>query len=95
MTEEQSLKEHAEEIIVAVDHDLQEVETLPPAAQDEVSTKANKIMNTIFNVVSDVDLESAAARVEELREKNPDYTREELSKLLIPLRLEPLPPEPD
>jgi len=79
---EQSLKTQAEEIIEAVDHDLQQVEAQPPAIQVEVNTKANKIMDTIFKVVSDVDLESAAERVRELKEANPTATREELSKQL-------------
>lgn len=83
MTEEQSLKTRAEDILVAVDHDLQEVEAQPPAVQDEVSTKANKIMNTIYKVVSDVDLEEAAARVNELKAADPEATREQLSKQLI------------
>ncbi len=81
--EEQSLKEQAEEIIVAVDHDLQEVESKDLAVQEEVNTKASKIMETIFKVVSDVDLEAAAVRVQELKEARPDATREELSKKLI------------
>jgi hypothetical protein len=80
---EPSLKNQAQEIIVAVDHDLQEVESKTLAIQDEVTTKANTIMDTIFRVVSDVDLKAAAARVEALKEEYPEASPEELSKKLI------------
>lgn len=80
---EQSLKSQAEEIIVAVDHDLQEVETKAMAVQKEVDAQANAIMNTIFDAVSDVDIEAAATRVKALREMYPDASPEELAQRLI------------
>ncbi len=80
---EQSLKSQAEEIIEAVDHDLQTIESQPPAVQDEVSTKANYIMDTIFRVVSDVDLDVALERVAALKAEQPELSRDELSKKLV------------
>ena len=65
--EEKSLRNQAQEIIVAIDRDLQEVESKALTVQDEVNTRANAIMDGIFRVVSDVDLEAAAARVKALR----------------------------
>ncbi len=81
--EEQSLKNQAQEIIVAVDNDLQEIESKALTVQDEVHTKADAIMDTIFRVVSDVDFKAAAARVDALKEENPDASEEELSRKLI------------
>lgn len=78
-----SLKQQAQEIVVAVDHDLQQVEAKPQDIQEQVNTKANAIMNSIYKVVGDVDLAAAAERVQALRGKYPDATTEELSKRLI------------
>jgi hypothetical protein len=78
-----SLKQQAQEIVVAVDHDLQNVETKPQDIQEQVNTKANALMNSIYKVVGDVDLAAAAAQVQALREKYPEATSEELSKRLI------------
>ena len=59
MTED-SLKNRAEEIMVAVDRDLQQLDSPKASATlAEVDTKANAIMKTLFNTVSDVDLEAA------------------------------------
>lgn len=80
---EKSLKSQAQEIIVAVDHDLQEVESKAPTIQDEVNTRANAIMENVFRVVSDVDLEAAIARVNQLKKEYPEAPTEELSKRLI------------
>ncbi len=80
---EQSLKSQAEEIIEAVDQDLQAVESQPPDVQQEISTKTNTIMDTIFRAVSDVDLDTSIQRVKDLKAQNPDDSIEELSKKLI------------
>ena len=67
---EKSLKTQAEEIMVAVDRDLQQLDTgQSSTALTEVDSRANALMNTLFNVVSDVDIEAAAERVEQLKEK--------------------------
>ena len=81
--EEKSLKNQAQKIIVAIDRDLQEVESKELTLQDEVNTRANAIMDGVFKVVSDVDLEAAAARVKALKEEFPDVSPEELSGKLI------------
>jgi len=80
---EKSLKNQAQEIIVAVDRDLQEVESKAVTVQNEVNSRANIIMEGIFRVVSDVDLEAATARVKALKEEHPDASPEELSRKLI------------
>ncbi len=80
---EKSLKNQAEEIMVAVDHDLREVESKALVSQDEVDAKANAIMKTVFGVISDVDIEAAAARIRALREKHPAASPAELSQMLI------------
>lgn len=80
---EPSLKSQAEEIIAAVDHDLQEVETKATRLQQEVDAKANAIMKAIFGAVSDVDIEAATRRVETLRQEYPQATPQELAQKLI------------
>ncbi len=81
--EEKTLKEQAQEIIVAVDHDLHEVEVQPPAIQADVNSRANTVLETMFNVVSDVDLGAATARVSTLKANNPGTPYEELAQNLI------------
>ena len=81
---EKSLKTQAEDIMVAVERDLQQID--PAKAPDtlaEVDTRANALMNTLFNVVSDVDLEAAVERVRQLKVKYPDASPQELSQMLI------------
>ncbi len=83
MTED-SLKNRAEEIMVAVDRDLQQLDpSKTSAVLAEVDTKANAIMKTLFNTVSDVDLEAAVRRVEEYKDKYPDVSSSELTQILI------------
>ncbi|MCB0174782.1 MAG: hypothetical protein KDJ97_30010, partial [Anaerolineae bacterium] len=72
--EEKSLKNQAEEIIDAVDHDLQQIDAQPPVVRKDVEAKANALMDTIFNVVSDVDLEEATERIKKLKRDNPNAT---------------------
>lgn len=81
---EKSLKSQAEAIIAAVDHDLQQVsESQVPATLQEVDSKASAIMNRLFGVIHDVDIEAATKRVKELREKYPDAAPTEWSQMLI------------
>ena len=77
------LKEQAEEIIDAVEHNLQTVDSQPLSVQEAVDSKANAIAKTIFNVISDVDLDAATARAEALKRKYPKATKAELSQRLI------------
>ncbi len=77
------LKNQAEEIIEAVDHDIQTVESKPVAVQKEVDRKADALADRLFNIVSDVDLEAAAARAQALKAKYPDATPQELANKLI------------
>ena len=81
--EERSLKEQAEQIISVIDSDLDRVETQDEAIQHEVNSKANAIIRTISKVINDVDLEAAAARVEALKQAEPEATPEMLAKRLI------------
>ena len=69
--------------MVAIDDDLTDVEAQDATAQGEVTDKANAILRTFSKVISDVDMEAAAARVEKLRQEHPEASLEELSKRLI------------
>ncbi len=81
---EKSLKNQAEEIMVAVDRDLQQLDTTPSStALAEVDSRANALMNRLFNVVSDVDIEAAAERVKQLKEKYPEASPQQLSQMLM------------
>lgn len=81
---DKSLKHHAEEIMEAVDQDLKQLDSGKASVTlREVDTRADKIMKTLFNVVSDVDLAAAARRVEELKAKNPDAGPRDLAQILI------------
>ncbi|MBN1217376.1 MAG: DUF697 domain-containing protein [Anaerolineae bacterium] len=83
MTEEKSLKTQAQEIMTAVDRDLQAVEAKSPATLPEIDRKANAVANLIYNAISDVDITSATEKVKRLKEKYPDATPQELSQRLI------------
>ncbi len=85
MTEptEQSMKTQAQEIMVAVDKDLQQVESQSPEVQAEVTSITGTILDTVFGVINDVDIESATKRVDELRKSYPEATPVELSQKLI------------
>jgi hypothetical protein len=78
-----SLKNQAEEIMEAVNRELQTVQSNVPAAQDEVDHKANVLMNTLFGMVSKVDLKEAEERVRAMREEYPDASPEEIVQKLI------------
>lgn len=80
---EKSLKNQAEEIMVAVNRDLQAVEAKPPAVQQEVDAKTNLIMKKLFGVINDVDVVAAEKRVRDLRQTYPDASPEEISQKLI------------
>jgi hypothetical protein len=79
-----SLKAQAQEIMVAVDRDLQQAaESQPPATLQEVDSRANAIARSIFNAISDVDIEAATERVKKLKEAYPEASPSELSQKLI------------
>jgi hypothetical protein len=80
---DKSLKNQAEEIIVAVDRDLQKVDSKAMTVQKDVDKKANALMDRIFSSVSDVDIQAASERVRALKEVHPDASQEELSQRLI------------
>ncbi len=72
--------------MTAIDHDLEAVERRPVDIQKDVDARANAIVNTMFNVVSDVDIDAAAARVEQLRRQFPNLSPAELAQKLISLK---------
>jgi hypothetical protein len=81
---DKSLKHQAEEIMEAVDQDLKAVDSgIAPDTLREVDGRANAVMKTLFNVVSDVDLAAAARRVQQLKAKYPDTGRRDLAQILI------------
>ena len=83
MEEEKSLKNQAEDIVEAVDRDLQEIDNKSLVVREDVETRANALMDTIFKAVSDVDIEAAAARIKKLEADNPTATQEELAQKII------------
>jgi hypothetical protein len=80
---EKSLKTQAEEIMVAVDRDLQTVESKSPAVQEDVATKTNTLLDSIFGIINDVDMKAATKRVTALRQEYPKAQPEELAQKLI------------
>ena len=81
---EKSIKNQAEEIMVAVDRELQQVnESKALTVQEEIDSTANALMKKLFGVIHDVDIAAAAERVQALKEKYPEATPEELSQRLI------------
>ena len=80
---ESSLKNQAQEIMGAVDHELQQAAKSSPARLAEIDSTANAIVNRIFGVIADVDLTAAAERVKQMREKYPNLALAELSQRLI------------
>ncbi len=78
-----SMKNQAQEIMVAVDRDLQKVESRALPLQQEVDEKANSLMRMLFGVIHDVDIAAAAERVKALKAKYPDATPAELAQRLI------------
>ncbi len=84
MEQEKSLKDQAEEIMVAVRHDLDQASSESRAVTlKAVDNKADALMETIFGVVSNVDIEAATTRVQALRQQNPDLPKPELVQRLI------------
>jgi hypothetical protein len=80
---ESSLKAQAQEIMTAVGRDLAQLDQAAAStALTEVDSKANALVNTLFGVISDVDLQAATARVEKLREVHPQAASAELAQLL-------------
>lgn len=84
MEPEKSLKTQAQQIMVEVDRDLRRLNTAQAAgALAEVDSRANALMKTLFGVVSDVDIEAAAARVRALKKQYPRASPARLSQMLI------------
>jgi hypothetical protein len=78
-----SLKNQAEEIMAAVNRELQTVQANTPAAQDQVDHKANALIDALFGMVSKVDLKEAEERVRAMREEYPEASPEEIAQRLI------------
>jgi hypothetical protein len=82
--DDKSLKNQAQEIMTAVDHDLQVVNgSKALALQQEVDSRANAIMNTLFGVIHEVDIQAATQRVRAAQAKYPEVTPQELAQKLI------------
>ncbi len=81
---EEPLKTGAQKIMTAIQQELQQI---MPAQSDktpaEIDTQANALVNMLFNVVSDVDIETATQRANQLKIKYPDASPEELAQMLI------------
>ena len=78
-------EEAAEEIIEQAEREYA-LQTAEPAALDNVQAKtsmAESLMKSIFDRVTDVDLQAASRRVESLRETHPDVSKDELVEMLI------------
>jgi hypothetical protein len=84
MTNEPSLKNQAENIMTAIDRDVQQVaEAQPSATLQEIDARAGTISRLIYGAISDVDLKAATAKVQRLREKYPNASPQDLSQMLI------------
>ena len=81
---EKSLKTQAEEIMVAVDQDLQQATAAQASTQlQKIDEQAGTISRLIYNAISDVDIQAATDKIQRLREKYPDASPQELSQKLI------------
>ncbi|MBN1991893.1 MAG: DUF697 domain-containing protein [Anaerolineae bacterium] len=81
---EKSLKIQAEEIMVAVDRDLQQkAKSQSPAELAAIDSKAGVIANLIYKAISDVDIAAATDKIEDLKAKYPDASPQTLSQKLI------------
>jgi hypothetical protein len=78
-----SLKNQAQEIMAAVNKELQTAQAGSPAAPDHMDDQANVLMKTLFSMVSNVDLQAAEERVQALRAEHPEATTEEIVQKLI------------
>lgn len=78
-----SLKNQTEHAIESVAHDLEAVESQPADVQTMVDERANAIAQTIFNVVSDVDIAAATARMAALKKQYPNLSAQELAQKVI------------
>jgi hypothetical protein len=84
MTEEKSLKNQAEQIMTSLSQDLrQTAESATPETLAKVDRRADAVMNTIFGIVSDVDIQAATERVKALRKQHPAASPAELVQVLI------------
>ena len=65
-----SLKQQAEEIIEAVDYEIQTVEQQAQSLDNETLSGFDKLFNRLSKIVNDVDIAAAEERVNALRQKN-------------------------
>ncbi len=78
------LKHKAQEIMTRVETDLQALgQSRSAQTLAEVDERANVLVRTLFSAISDVDLQAAQKRVEQLKAENPQATPEELAQMLI------------
>jgi hypothetical protein len=80
-----SLQEQAEEIIVTIDNEIQQVEggLEEEALAPQVDGKLNTLLNIIQGVVNNVDLEAAKNRVIQFKQRYPNASTEVLVQKLI------------
>jgi len=78
-----SLKQQAEDIVIAIDTELQASSAQDTSLTPEMQQKSNALFNMLMKAVSDVDIEAAGERVEAFRTKYPNIAREKLSQKMI------------
>lgn len=83
MEDQKSLKDRAEEIVNTVNRELQQAAATSPEALNEVDSRVGKLTETLFGVISDVDIDAATERVEEFKKKYPGASPPELAQKLI------------
>ncbi len=83
MEDQKSLKDRAEEIMSTVNRELQQAAETSPEALNEVDTRVGKLTETLFGIISDVDIDAAAERVDEFKKRYPDASSPELAQKLI------------
>lgn len=83
MEDQKSLKDRAEEIMGAVNRELQQAAATSPETLNEVDSRVSRLTETLFGVISDVDIDAATERVEEFKKKYPSAAPPELAQKLI------------
>ena len=82
---ESSLKNQAEEIMAAVSRELQGTESGVQIVDQQTDSKGSgsALMDSLFKMVSKVDVQAAEERVQALRAENPNASTEEIVQKLI------------
>jgi hypothetical protein len=80
---ESSLKNQAEEIMAAVNKELQRAEPGSQAVEGQSDSKVNALMDSLFGMVSNVDVKAAEERVRALKAEYPNASTEEIVQKLI------------